>query len=53
MKPVAIWNCTLKKRYPDKEAADEAANYIWVKWEDHLDVYKCNICEGFHLTGHK
>lgn len=51
MKALALINCTLKKRYPSKEKAREAADYIWTKWEDNLDVYHCNICEGYHLTG--
>ena len=53
MKPIAIWNCTLKKRYLSKEAAKEAADYIYIKWNDFVDAYHCNICEGFHLTKSK
>ena len=53
MKPVAIWNCTLKKRYLTKKAATEAAEDIFTKWNAFVDVYHCNICEGWHLTKSK
>ena len=53
MKSVAIWNCTAKKRYTTKELAERQADFISSTDNVYLDVYRCNICEGWHLTRHK
>lgn len=54
MKPIAIWNCTTKKRYSTKKEAEGQADFISSTQEDvYLDVYHCNFCEGYHLTRSK
>lgn len=50
MKPVAIWNCTRKRRYESEAEADKQAEYLINTKDAHVDTYKCNICEGWHLT---
>jgi hypothetical protein len=50
MKPTAIWNCTTKKRYDNREAAEQQADFLAATDNAYVDVYKCNICEGWHLT---
>jgi hypothetical protein len=50
MKHSAIANCTTKKRYDTKEAAEEQADFLCSTEDVYVDTYRCNICEGFHLT---
>jgi len=53
MKPVAIWNCTTKRRYSTEAEADRQAEFINSTEDAYVDVYRCNICEGWHLTRSK
>jgi len=52
-KPVAIWNCTLKKRFRSAEEAAEFADFLCSTKNVYVDIYHCNICEGWHLTRSK
>jgi len=52
-KPVAIWNCTTKKRYNTEEAAQRQADFLCSTEDVYVDVYHCNICENYHLTRQK
>jgi hypothetical protein len=49
-KPTAIWNCQTKKRYNTKEAAEKQADFLCSTEDVYVDIYHCNLCEGFHLT---
>lgn len=53
MKPIAIWNCTIKKRYGTEVDAARQADFINSTEDAYVDTYKCNICEGWHLTRQK
>ena len=50
MKPVAIWNCTTKKRFKTEKEAAECADYLCSTQNVYVDIYRCNICDGWHLT---
>lgn len=45
--------CFSKTRYNTKEEADKTADYIYETENVMLYVYKCPICNGFHLTKKK
>jgi hypothetical protein len=44
--------CGSKRRYADKEAAKRVSSYIYAKYGDRQEVYRCGHCGLFHL-GHK
>lgn len=50
MRPNSVTNCTSKKTYPSKEAAEKTVAYLAGK-SVFLRAYKCWLCEEWHLTG--
>lgn len=50
MKPNAIVACTAKKQYETEVQAKDTAEYLLQEKNIDLKVYKCNICEQFHLS---
>lgn len=42
-------SCRNKKKYHDPESAQRRANNLW-KTGIWLKVYKCSICNGYHLA---
>jgi hypothetical protein len=53
MRVNALTNCQSKKSYPTKQQAEETATYLFYQKGFNLDVYRCNLCEMFHLTKSK
>lgn len=45
--------CFSKTRHETKEEAEKHADYLWETEGIDLDVYKCPICNGYHLTTRK
>ena len=45
--------CFSKTRYSTKEEANKTADYIYETENVMLYVYRCPICNGFHLTKKK
>ena len=48
-----IPTCFLKTRHATKEEAERHADYLWETEGIDLKVYKCPICNGWHLTSKK
>ncbi|MDB5165493.1 MAG: iviTM7 [Candidatus Saccharibacteria bacterium] len=47
-------NCDQKRRFDTEKKARDAAEYqMLIKPELELDVYKCELCGGWHLTRQK
>jgi hypothetical protein len=42
--------CFGKNRYETEEEAWNVSDYIWETEKVDLDIYKCPICNGWHLT---
>lgn len=42
--------CSNKDFYATKEEAEVAATYCYYQRGVKLKVYKCSVCEGYHLT---
>lgn len=38
-----------KNRYPSEREAADAAHLRWVLDKVELDVYRCDICDGWHM----
>jgi hypothetical protein len=38
-----------KTRYPTQREAADAAHLRWVLDKVELDVYRCDLCEGWHM----
>jgi hypothetical protein len=38
-----------KNRYPSQKEAADAAHLRWVLDRVELDVYRCDICDGWHM----
>lgn len=45
--------CFSKTRHATKEEAERHADYLWETEGLELKVYKCPICNGWHLTSKK
>lgn len=50
MTPRAITNCQSKKRYDTRDQAVAQEDYLWREKGVDVSVYKCPMCEGWHLT---
>lgn len=44
--------CTSKARYDTREDAEEAARTSRFSGRKTLRVYRCDYCDGWHLTSH-
>lgn len=42
--------CLKKRRFDTQEAAQATATYVYKTSELKLNVYKCPVCGGWHLT---
>jgi len=42
--------CYEKRRYPLIELANKASSKYNLKFKKYYYVYKCDECEGYHLT---
>lgn len=42
--------CLKKRRFNTKEEAQATATYVYKTSGTKLNVYKCHICGGWHLT---
>lgn len=38
-----------KNRYPTQQEAADAAHLRWVLDRVELDVYRCDVCDGWHM----
>ena len=38
-----------KNRYPTQQGAADAAHLRWVLDKVELDVYRCDVCDGWHM----
>jgi hypothetical protein len=53
MKPNVLTSCQTKKAYKTREEAEDMATFLWYEKEVDVGVYKCQICDFFHLTSKK
>lgn len=53
MKTNALTICTSKKLYITKEDAEKQVKYLWKEKQVDLRIYRCSMCQGFHLTSKK
>ena len=44
--------CLAKNRYDTREDAEEAAQTCTTSGRRKLSVYRCDYCDGWHLTSH-
>lgn len=44
--------CLSKNRYDTREDAEEAARTCTTSGRRKLSVYRCDYCDGWHLTSH-
>ena len=44
--------CLAKNRYDTREDAEEAARTCTTSGRRKLSVYRCDYCDGWHLTSH-
>jgi hypothetical protein len=45
--------CQSKKSYASKAEAEDMATFLWYKKEIDLEVYRCQMCERWHLSSKK
>lgn len=45
--------CFSKVRHATKQEAEQHADYLWETEGIDLKVYKCPICNGYHLSSKK
>lgn len=50
MKPNALTNCQSKGSYDSEEKAQDTANWLLKEKDVDVKVYKCWLCEKFHLS---
>lgn len=48
-----IVSCQTKKVYRTRKEAEDMATYLYDEKELDLGTYKCQICDGWHLTSKK
>jgi len=54
MKPSnPVVSCQSKRFYISKTEAEDMATYLYYKKGIDLNVYRCNICDGWHLSSKK
>lgn len=44
--------CLSKRYFPTEESADRWARYYSEKYGSKTSIYKCEYCDGWHLTTH-
>ena len=45
--------CFSKRRYETEDEAWHVSDFLYETYNLDLGVYKCPICEGYHLTKRK
>lgn len=49
--PIVV--CQTKKSYASKMEAEDMATYLYYKKDLDLEVYRCPMCEQYHLSSKK